>query len=353
MVKLRGVNVFPEAIGALVVEDRAHQRGIPVRGRARGGGRPRRDARQRRVRDRAWRTGCLAARPRAAAERGAERQDPGRDRRCRRARAAHARHREHEAEAAPRPPERWRGDAVERPRRERRPVPGRRAGSRRPGLPWLAVSCCCWRWRAPSRMRRPAYPTKPIRLLVGYPPGGATDIAARIVAQRLEERLGQPVVVDNLPGAGGILATDKVAKAAARRLHAGLHEHRARRQSKPLPDVALRRGDELRSGDQDRRPHARAGGESGASRPFGERTDRAREGEAGRTQLRLVRKRAIAAPRRRIVQEHGRHRHRPRPVQGKRTRARRPPGRTGAADVRIGHRRAALRAVRQAARARA
>jgi len=59
-----------------------------------------------------------------------------------------------------------------------------------------------------------AYPAKPIRLMVGYPPGGATDIAARIVAQKLGERLGQPVVVDNLPGAGGIIASDKVAKAA-------------------------------------------------------------------------------------------------------------------------------------------
>ena len=59
-----------------------------------------------------------------------------------------------------------------------------------------------------------AYPGKPIRLLVGYPPGGATDIAARIVAQKLTERLGQPVFVDNLPGAGGIIASDKVAKAA-------------------------------------------------------------------------------------------------------------------------------------------
>src|SRR6186997_2589276 len=58
------------------------------------------------------------------------------------------------------------------------------------------------------------YPNRPIRLIVGFPPGGAVDIIARIYAQGLSGRLGQPVVVENKPGTGGNLASDTVAKAA-------------------------------------------------------------------------------------------------------------------------------------------
>src|SRR5215468_3733233 len=58
------------------------------------------------------------------------------------------------------------------------------------------------------------YPSRPIRLLVGYPPGGATDIIARICAQGLSERLGKPVVVENRPGTGGNLAGEAAARAA-------------------------------------------------------------------------------------------------------------------------------------------
>jgi len=58
------------------------------------------------------------------------------------------------------------------------------------------------------------YPNRPIRLIVGFPPGGAVDIIARIYAQGLSARLGQPVVVENKPGTGGNLASDTVAKAA-------------------------------------------------------------------------------------------------------------------------------------------
>ena len=57
------------------------------------------------------------------------------------------------------------------------------------------------------------FPTKPIRMLVAYAPGGGTDILARTVAQAMSEDLGQPVIVENKPGAGSQLATDLVAKA--------------------------------------------------------------------------------------------------------------------------------------------
>jgi tripartite-type tricarboxylate transporter receptor subunit TctC len=60
-----------------------------------------------------------------------------------------------------------------------------------------------------------AFPTKPIRLLVPYAPGGTTDFAARVVGTKLTEMLGQTVVVDNRPGAGSIVGTDAAAKSNA------------------------------------------------------------------------------------------------------------------------------------------
>lgn len=66
---------------------------------------------------------------------------------------------------------------------------------------------------APAPASAQAYPVRPIRLIVPYPAGGPVDITARTMAPDLSQTLGQPVVIDNRAGAGGILATDLVAKA--------------------------------------------------------------------------------------------------------------------------------------------
>ena len=60
---------------------------------------------------------------------------------------------------------------------------------------------------------QPAFPSKPIRLIVAFPPGGSTTVVARLLGQKLTERLGQPVVVDNKPGANGVIASEEMLKA--------------------------------------------------------------------------------------------------------------------------------------------
>ena len=59
-----------------------------------------------------------------------------------------------------------------------------------------------------------AYPSKPIRYIVPFPPGGSSDLIARAIAPVMSERMGQPIIVENRPGAGGMLGVDVVAKAA-------------------------------------------------------------------------------------------------------------------------------------------
>ncbi|MEN3355319.1 MAG: hypothetical protein V7640_3477 [Betaproteobacteria bacterium] len=74
----------------------------------------------------------------------------------------------------------------------------------------LCVSVLCY--PAPHAAAQ-SFPTKPVRILVGAPPGGSNDIFARAIAQRISPPLGQPVVVDNRPGANQLIAADLTAKA--------------------------------------------------------------------------------------------------------------------------------------------
>ncbi len=68
--------------------------------------------------------------------------------------------------------------------------------------------------RARPSLGQGAWPNRPIRHIVPFPPGGSIDILSRLIAEQLQQRLGQPVVVENRPGAGGNVGIDAVAKAA-------------------------------------------------------------------------------------------------------------------------------------------
>lgn len=68
---------------------------------------------------------------------------------------------------------------------------------------------------APAWAQSPAFPSRPITLVVGYPPGGSTDLTARVLGEQLARVLGQPVVIENVGGAGGALGAQRVAQAAA------------------------------------------------------------------------------------------------------------------------------------------
>jgi tripartite-type tricarboxylate transporter receptor subunit TctC len=77
--------------------------------------------------------------------------------------------------------------------------------------PWLTVALCAF---ASSAALAQPYPSKPVRIVVGYEAGGPVDILARLLTPRLGEAFGQQFIVDNRPGASGMIGTEQVAKAA-------------------------------------------------------------------------------------------------------------------------------------------
>lgn len=80
--------------------------------------------------------------------------------------------------------------------------------------PWMGLACVAVCAAASGLATAQDYPNKPVKLVVPYPPGGPTDIVARVVAQKLQEQMGQPFVIDNKPGAGANTGAEAVARSA-------------------------------------------------------------------------------------------------------------------------------------------
>src|SRR5450759_4754563 len=77
---------------------------------------------------------------------------------------------------------------------------------------WLKIIAGCLVTALLASAHAQPYPSKPIRLLVPFGPGGVGDITSRAVMQKMSEAMGQQIIIDNRPSAGGIVATELVAK---------------------------------------------------------------------------------------------------------------------------------------------
>src|SRR5690349_654618 len=99
---------------------------------------------------------------------------------------------------------------------------------------FLRISAGAAALAAPAIARAQSWPARPVRIIVGLAPGGGTDIVARLTGQWLLERLGQPFVVENRPGANGNIATETVVNANPRRLYAARRKPGRRHQHDAL-----------------------------------------------------------------------------------------------------------------------
>jgi hypothetical protein len=139
------------------------------------------------------------------------------------------------------------------------------------------------------------WPTKPVRLIVGFAPGGSTDIVARLIAQEMGKNIGQQVVVENRPGAGSAIAAELTAKSPPDGHTIRVHDGRVRDHAVPVFQTGRNHEKDL-IGDADRLAalhHRPASVAAGAKR---EGVHRAGQGAARPDHLRVLRHRDGIAP---------------------------------------------------------
>ena len=171
------------------------------------------------------------------------------------------------------------------------------------------------------------YPTKPVRWLVGYVPGGTTDILARLIGQYLSEKTGQQFIIENKAGAGNNLAVEAVLAAPAGRLHRAAGQSGERHQRDALQEAVVQFRPRHRAG---RRPHAgaeRHGGQQRRAGEDGQGVHRLRQGQSGQGQHGVVRQRHLGASVGRTVHGDDRREDDPCAVSRLQSRADRPHGR--------------------------
>ena len=197
------------------------------------------------------------------------------------------------------------------------------------------------------------YPTRPVTIVVAFTPGGPSDVLSRIIGKRLQEILHQPFIVENRPGAGGNIAAEQVKNAAPDGYTLLMGNNSILATNAALyKQLSYDRRERFPADHAGRHPGQYPGGQPDRAGELDAGADRARQGEPGRAELRLVRSRRGRASRRRAVQDRGQDQHRPRRLQGRGARLAGRGRRSRADDVR--HRRVGDRTdqARQGARAR-
>ena len=161
------------------------------------------------------------------------------------------------------------------------------------------------------------YPSKPLRLIIPFAPGGSVDIVARLAAQKLGDRLGKQVVAENRAGAGGMIGLELANAAPAGRPYARAGLAGACGQS-AHPQAQLRHREDAHIRRLARQRPERVHGASLRAGNHREGADRARQGKARHAAFRARRRRQLYAYRVGAVLHDGRHRHGDGAVQGRR-----------------------------------